>query len=104
MIAVVLQRGREWDPGCSLADQAGFAEHAAFVTGLLDQEVAVAAGPFADPAVYQNNDDFVALALLNLGSVEDGERLFANDPLVAAEVVSARVYSWGATPVRRASD
>jgi hypothetical protein len=95
MVAVVLERGRAWDRGCSLADQAGFAEHAAFVTELLDREVAIAAGPFADPSVLQNDDDLVALALLKVGSVAEGERLFASDPIVVGEVMSASVYSWG---------
>jgi hypothetical protein len=103
MIAVVLERGRAWDPGCSLADQDGFAEHVEFVTDLLDREVAIAAGPFADPSVLQKDDDLVALALLDVGSVAAGERLFASDPFVVGEVVSVRVYSWGAAPVRRGS-
>ena len=55
MIAVVLQRGWAWDRGCSLADQAAFVEHVAFVTELLDREVAVAAGPFGDPSVLQTS-------------------------------------------------
>jgi hypothetical protein len=104
MIAVVLQRGRAWDPGRSLADQPGFAEHVAFVTDLLDREVAIAAGPFADPSVLQNDDDLVALALLDVGSVADGAGLFASDPLVVGEIVFARVYSWGAGRVRRGLD
>jgi hypothetical protein len=102
MVAVVLKRGRAWNPRLSLAEQVGFAEHVALVTGLLDRAVAVEAGPFGDPSVTQD-DDLVALALLDVESVAAAESLFANDPLVVGDVVSAHVYAWGGELSRRGS-
>ena len=88
MIAVVLTRGPTWDSERPLAEQVGFADHVAFITGLLERGVAIEAGPFADPSSMEN-DDLVALALLDVPSLEAAESLFASDPLVVAEVVSA---------------
>ena len=103
MIAVVLRRGPAWDSGRPLAEQAGFAEHVAFVTGLLDRGVAIEAGPFADPTEMRE-DDLVALALLDLGSAAAAEGLFASDPLVVGDVACAHLYVWGGAPLRRAPD
>jgi hypothetical protein len=103
MIAVVVKRGRAWDSGRPLAEQHGFAEHVALVTGLLDRGVAIEAGPFADPSLLRD-DDLVALALLDVESVSAGERLFANDPFVVGDVVSLHLYEWGGAPLRRGSD
>jgi uncharacterized protein YciI len=100
---VVLSRGTAWDDRRLLADQAGFTEHVAFVTDLLDRGTAIEAGPFADPSLL-GDDDLIALALLDIGSVAEAETLFAGDPLVIAEVVSAHVYPWGDIALRRASD
>jgi hypothetical protein len=41
------------------------------------------------------DDDLVALALLDVASVADAERLFESDPLLVGEVVSAYLYPWG---------
>jgi hypothetical protein len=64
------------------------------VTGLLDRGAAIEAGPFADPSALRE-DDLVTLALLDVESVAAAESLFASDPLVAGEVVSAHLYAWG---------
>lgn len=101
MIAVLLERGPAWDPRLPLAEQAGFPEHVALITGLLDEGVALAAGPFADPGL-PTDDQLLALALLDLDSVDQARGFFATDPIVAGEVVTLHAYVWGGTALRRA--
>jgi hypothetical protein len=103
MIAVVLKRGRAWDSGRPLAEQDGFVEHVALVTSLLDRGAAIEAGPFGDPSVGRD-DDLVALALLDIGSVAAAESLFAGDPLLVGEIVFAQFYVWGGAALRRNTD
>lgn len=102
MIALVLTRGHAWISGRPLAEQHGFAEHVALVTELLDRGVAIMAGPFGDPAT-DHDDDLVALALLDIESVDEAEKLFAADPLVRDDVVSAHAYAWGGAPLKQAA-
>jgi len=47
---IARRRGPEWDPSLQLEAQAGWAEHAAFMDGLVDQGVIVLGGPLADEA------------------------------------------------------
>ena len=49
MFLVVLRRsGPEWKPGLPLEQQSGWAEHAAFMDGLVDTGFIVLGGPLAD--------------------------------------------------------
>ena len=49
MFLVVLRRsGPEWDPSRPLEEQAGWAEHAAFMDGLVGDGVMVLGGPLGD--------------------------------------------------------
>src|SRR5579862_6271242 len=100
MIAVVLARGTEWNPGLPLAGQAGFAEHVDLITSLLGQGVAIEAGPFSDPSLLVD-EDLLALALLDLDSVGAARALFASDALVTGKVVSLHAHAWGGTALRR---
>jgi hypothetical protein len=62
-----------------LAEQEGFAEHVALMTASLDRGVAVEAELFADPEV--NDDDLVALALLDVESVAEATLVRAEPSL-----------------------
>jgi uncharacterized protein YciI len=49
MFLVVLRRsGPQWDPSLPLEQQSGWAEHASFMDGLVDQGFIVLGGPLAD--------------------------------------------------------
>jgi uncharacterized protein YciI len=49
MFHVVIHRsGPEWDASLPLEDQSGWAEHAAFMDGLVEQGFIVLGGPLAD--------------------------------------------------------
>lgn len=100
MIAVVLERGPAWDPALPLAGQAGFEEHVALITSLLEQGIAIEAGPFSDPSLPMD-EPLLALALLDVESVEAGRALFARDSLVTGEVVRVHVHAWGGTTLKR---
>jgi YCII-related domain len=100
VIAVVLGRGGVWNPEVPFAEQAGFAAHVILITGLLSSGIAIEAGPFSDPAVLMD-DDLLALALLDLESVEEAKDVFARDPIVADGVVSLHVHPWGGQPLQR---
>jgi hypothetical protein len=100
MIAVVLERGPEWNPELPLAGQAGFEEHVALIASLLGRGVAIEAGPFSDPSLLVD-EDLLALALLDLDSVGAARALFASDALVTGRVVSLHAHAWGGTALRR---
>jgi len=71
------------------------------VTGLREGGTAIEVGPLRDPAV-RRDDDLVGLALLDVYSVEDAERVCAGDPIVEAGVCTIRAYRWvGVQPRRR---
>jgi uncharacterized protein YciI len=46
--AVVRERGPAWDPTRPMAEQAGWAEHAAFMNALADDGFVVLGGPLGD--------------------------------------------------------
>jgi hypothetical protein len=100
MIAVVLQRGPAWDPRLPLAEQAGFGEHVALITSLLNRGVAIEAGPFSDPSAL-GDEDLLALALLDLDSLGEAGSSFTSDSIVTGEVVALHVHAWGGTALRR---
>jgi hypothetical protein len=73
MFHVVLTRsGPEWKPALSLEEQSGWAEHASFMDGLVDQGVVVLGGPLAD-------ERRVVLAV-EASSAEDIRSTLAGDP------------------------
>jgi hypothetical protein len=93
--------GERWDARRALAEQLEFEGHVGFVTGLREGGAAIEVGPLRDPAV-RSDDDLVGLALLDVDSVEDAERVFAGDPIVQAGVCAIRAYRWvGVQPLRR---
>lgn len=48
---------------------------------ILDEGVAIEAGPFSDPS-FVTDDELVALAFPDLDSVAEARALFASDPIV----------------------
>jgi hypothetical protein len=65
------------------------------VTDLLDRAVAVEAGRSRGPSVTQD-DDLVALALLDVESVAAAESLFADDPIIVGATRAGAPYTAGA--------
>ena len=47
LFAVHREAGRSWDDDCGAFDQPGVGDHAAFMNGLADEGVILAAGPLA---------------------------------------------------------
>jgi uncharacterized protein YciI len=65
---VLLRSGPEWDPTRPLEEQSGWAEHAAFMDGLVEKGFIVLGGPLADEwrvvhAVEAESEDAVRAAL-----------------------------------------
>lgn len=88
--AVLTAKGPNWDHQMGIRDQAGWAEHAAFADGLVDQGVTVLGGPIetCDPEV-------VALLLANGTDEVEVREAFAPDPWAAAGILQVRaVYPW----------
>jgi hypothetical protein len=101
MIVVLVVRGERWDARRTFAEQLEFGGHVGFATGLREGGAAIEVGPLRDPGV-RSDDDLVGLALLDVDSVEDAERVFAGDPIVQAGVCAIRAYRWvGVQPLRR---
>lgn len=69
MFFVVLRRtGPQWDPALSLEEQSGWAEHAAFMDGLVESGFVMLGGPLADEqrvvlAVDADSEDAVRATL-----------------------------------------
>ncbi len=100
MIAAVLERGPAWDPALPFGEQVGFEQHVSLITSLLDQGVAIEAGPFSDPSLLAGGT-LLSLALFVFESVEAARALFATDPLVSDAVASLHVHAWGRAALRR---
>ncbi len=83
---VVLRRsGPEWKPGLPLEQQSGWAEHAAFMDGLVDAGFIVLGGPLADEgrvvhAVEAGAEDAVRDTLARDPWSETHLRIEAIDP------------------------
>lgn len=86
MFLVVLRRsGPEWKPGLPLEQQSGWAEHAAFMDGLVDAGFIVLGGPLADEdrvvhAVEAGAEDAVRDTLARDPWSETHLRIEAIDP------------------------
>jgi hypothetical protein len=69
MFLVVLRRsGPEWDPSLPLEEQSGWAAHASFMDGLVEEGFIVLGGPLADEertahAVEAESEDVVRATL-----------------------------------------
>jgi hypothetical protein len=68
MYVVLRRSGPQWDPARSLEEQAGWAEHAAFMEALVDDGFVVLGGPLTDEqrvvlAVESDDEDAVRRTL-----------------------------------------
>jgi uncharacterized protein YciI len=101
VIAVLLGRGRRWDPGLPLSEQRSFADHVEFVSGLRERGVVIEVGPLVELAEVSGEDP-VGLALLNVESVAAAGDVLAQDPMVASDVLTVRACAWGGELLSRA--
>ena len=83
-LVVLLRSGPEWDPSRPLEEQSGWAQHAAFMDGLVDEGFIVLGGPLADEhrtahAVEAESEDAIRAKLaldpwsethLRIGSID----------------------------------
>ena len=86
MFLVTLARtGPEWDPSVSLEEQSGWAEHAAFMDGLVAEGVIVLGGALDEVrvahAIEADSPDAVRAAL-------------ARDPWTGSHLVLDRIERW----------
>ena len=86
MFLVTLARsGPAWDPSATLEEQAGWAEHAAFMDALVEQGVIVLGGPLDElrvvHAIEADSEDAVRSAL-------------GADPWSASHLVLERIERW----------
>lgn len=78
--------GPEWDPSRPLEEQAGWAEHAAFMDALVDAGVVVMGGPLAD-------EHRVVLAV-EAESEETVRAMLGRDPWSGTHLVVDAVEAW----------
>ena len=97
MFLVVLHRsGPEWDPARPLEEQSGWASHAAFMDGLVDDGFIVLGGPLGDEvrvvhAVEADSEDAVRATL-------------ARDPWSGSHLRVATIDPWTIRLDGRATD
>ena len=65
-----------------------------------DRGVVIEGGPLHELDAYVT-DEMVGLALLDLESLHEAQRLIDDDPIVVAGVFAYRLYLWGGAPLRR---
>jgi hypothetical protein len=84
---VVLRRiGPEWDPSRSLEEQIGWAQHASFMDGLVDQGFVVLGGPLAD--------EIRVVLVVEADSEANVRRVLAGDPWSGSHLVVDSVDAW----------
>jgi uncharacterized protein YciI len=87
MYFVVMRRsGPKWDPALPLEEQSGWAEHAAFMDGLVESGFVVLGGPLAD-------EERVVLAV-EAGSEDAVRTTLARDPWDQTHLVINSVDRW----------
>jgi uncharacterized protein YciI len=87
MFHVVLTRtGPDWKPSVPLEEQSGWAAHASFMDGLVDQGVVVLGGPLADQRR-------VVLAV-EAATADDIRATLAGDPWHPSHLVIDAIDPW----------
>jgi uncharacterized protein YciI len=85
-LVIRLRSGPDYDPQRPLEEQSGWAEHAAFMDGLVDDGVVVLGGPLADEhrvaLVIEADDEQAVNATLD------------RDPWTGSHVVTDAVEPW----------
>jgi uncharacterized protein YciI len=86
MFHVVLrQAGPEFDPALPLAEQTGWAEHAAYMDSLVDEGHIVLGGPLPNGRVAH---------AMEAESAEDVDAIWARDPWYESHLVLESVELW----------
>jgi hypothetical protein len=85
-LAIRRRSGPDYDPARALEQQSGWAEHAAFMDGLVDAGFVVLGGPLAD-------EHRVALAI-EAESVEVVHATLDRDPWTGSHLVTDTVEPW----------
>jgi uncharacterized protein YciI len=87
MFHVVVHRsGPEWDPSRPLDQQSLWAEHAAFMNGLVDAGFIILGGPL--------DDEHRVVHAVEAASEEEVRATFARDPWSGTHLVVAAVEPW----------
>jgi uncharacterized protein YciI len=79
------QTGPQWDPARSLREQSGFAEHAAYLDGLVEHGNIILGGPLPGR--------LVAL-VFQAESLEEVRALLADDPWTGSHLVDDCIAPW----------
>jgi hypothetical protein len=84
---VVLRRlGPDWAPSISLEQQTGWAQHASFMDGLVDQGFVVLGGPLAD--------EVRVVLVVEASSETEVRTVLAADPWSGSHLVVDSVDAW----------
>jgi len=84
---VVLRRiGPDWAPSTSLEQQTGWAQHASFMDGLVDQGFVVLGGPLAD--------EVRVVLVVEASSETEVRTVLAADPWSGSHLVVDSVDAW----------
>jgi uncharacterized protein YciI len=78
-LAVTMKRGPAWDASRDIREQDAWAEHAAFMDGLVDDGYVILGGPFGDGRQV--------LLIVDAESEDEVHRRFADDPWKDMEVL-----------------
>jgi len=80
------RRGPSWDPSQPLEVQSGWADHASFMDGLVDQGVILLGGPLAD--------ERRVVLVVDAQSEEDVRAVLQRDPWSGTHLVVESVDAW----------
>lgn len=84
--------GPQWDPARRAGEQPGIEQHYAFVAGLLERGLLVAAGPFRDVDGDVDGHGMTVTRFPSLGAAERAAT--REDPSVAGGLLAVRVRPW----------
>lgn len=84
-LVFVRQAGPEWRSGRPLEEQSGWAEHAAFMDGLVDDGFIVLGGPLPERRVAH---------AVQAGSEDEVRERFASDPWSGSHLLVDSIEPW----------
>ena len=84
--------GASWNEAISYEDQPGLKQHHQYLQSLHMNDLLVMGGPVTDL-----NEDFLGIALLRTGSLEEAETIASQDPGVVTRLIRASVVPWNVT-------
>lgn len=98
LFVAIYERGPAWDASKGALQQAGIAEHGAFLQANIDK--LIAAAPFQQGVVVGGSDLVVGMVITPAATQEEAERLIASDPAISGKLMKATVRRWLADRVR----